>query len=70
MKIDLELDGPLDELIDAFQDSPEKVSKAMGRSLRKLSRFAERAIRCCWGIQQRVLNRIWMLLRCWCNWNP
>ena len=50
MKLDLELDdalknGPnneLDELIDSFQRSPDKVSKAIQRSLRKLSRFAER----------------------------
>ncbi|MGI9276863.1 MAG: hypothetical protein ACR2PT_18705 [Endozoicomonas sp.] len=42
MKLDLELDGPLDDLIEAFQDSPQNVSKAINRSLRKLSRFAER----------------------------
>ena len=42
MKLYLELDETLDALIESFQSSPENVSKAIQRSLRKLSRFAER----------------------------
>ena len=42
MKFDLELDETLDELIANFEDSPRKVNKVIQRSLRKLSRFAER----------------------------
>ncbi|WP_066017710.1 hypothetical protein [Endozoicomonas atrinae] len=44
MKLDLELDSTVDELIDQFDHAPEKVSKAIARSLRKLSRFAERRV--------------------------
>ncbi len=44
MKLDLELDSTVDELIEQFDHAPEKVSKAIARSLRKLSRFAERRI--------------------------
>ncbi len=42
MKIDLELDEMLDELTRDFVGSPRKVNTAIKRSLRKLSRFAER----------------------------
>ncbi len=44
MKLDLELDSTVDELIEQFDHAPEKVSKAIARSLRKLSRFAERRV--------------------------
>ncbi|WP_419835367.1 hypothetical protein [Endozoicomonas atrinae] len=44
MKLDLELDSTVDDLIGQFDHAPEKVSKAIARSLRKLSRFAERRI--------------------------
>lgn len=44
MKLDLELDSTVDELIEQFGHAPEKVSKAIVRSLRKLSRFAERRV--------------------------
>ena len=44
MKLDLELNSVVDELIEHFAYSPEKVSKAIARSLRKLSRFAERRV--------------------------
>ncbi len=44
MKLDLELDSTVDELINQFNHAPEKVSKAIARSLRKLSRFAERRV--------------------------
>ena len=41
MKIEIDLQGGIDDLIESFSDSPEKVAKAIDRSLRKLSRFAE-----------------------------
>ncbi len=44
MKLDLELDSTVDDLIGQFDHAPEKVSKAIARSLRKLSRFPERRI--------------------------
>ncbi|WP_419835262.1 hypothetical protein [Endozoicomonas atrinae] len=44
MKLDLDLDSTVDELIEQFDHAPKKVSKAIARSLRKLSRFAERRI--------------------------
>ena len=44
MKLDLDLDSTVDDLIGQFDHAPEKVSKAIARSLRKLSRFAERRI--------------------------
>ncbi len=44
MKLDLELDNTVDDLIGQFDHAPEKVSQAIARSLRKLSRFAERRV--------------------------
>ena len=41
MKLAIDLDSSIDDLIEAFSDSPEKVAKAIDRALRKLSRFAE-----------------------------
>ena len=41
MKLAIDLDSGIDDLIESFADSPEKVAKAIDRSLRKLSRFAE-----------------------------
>ena len=42
MKIDLEFDDQIEEIIKTFSDSPQLVGKALTRALRKLSRFAER----------------------------
>lgn len=42
MKLELELDDSIDELIRYFQNTPETLQLAIRRSLRKLSRFAER----------------------------
>ncbi|MCW7551772.1 phage tail protein [Endozoicomonas gorgoniicola] len=42
MKIDLELDSQIEDIVSAFRDSPRRVDKALTRALRKLSRFAER----------------------------
>ena len=44
MNISLDLDGEIDSLIEGFRKSPEKVSKATERALRKLSKFAERKV--------------------------
>ena len=62
MKFDLELDETLDELISRFEDSPRKVDKAIQRSLRKLSRFAERRtlreLSRQQGITQKLLKKL------------
>ncbi|WP_257287969.1 hypothetical protein [Endozoicomonas sp. SESOKO2] len=42
MKLELELDDSIDELIHYFKNTPETLQLAIRRSLRKLSRFAER----------------------------
>lgn len=42
MRIDLDVQGDIDDLIRGFKQSPGKVSQAIRRALRKLSRFAER----------------------------
>ncbi|MET4695003.1 hypothetical protein [Endozoicomonas lisbonensis] len=42
MRLDLDVQGDIDGLIRDFKDSPKKVTKAIHRALRKLSRFAER----------------------------
>ncbi len=58
MKLDLELDSTVDELIEQFDHAPEKVSKAIARSLRKLSRFAERRVLRELGRQQSISQKV------------
>ncbi|MGI9279265.1 MAG: hypothetical protein ACR2PX_06495 [Endozoicomonas sp.] len=42
MKLELELDDSIEELISDFQNTPDKLQLAIRRALRKLSRFTER----------------------------
>ncbi len=62
MKLDLELDDSLDDLIESFQQAPEKVDLATRRALKKLSRFAERrtlrALARQQGITQKQLKEL------------
>ncbi|WP_299735682.1 hypothetical protein [uncultured Endozoicomonas sp.] len=58
MKLDLELDSTVDELIEQFHSAPEIVSKAIARSLRKLSRFAERRVLRELARQQNITQKV------------
>lgn len=42
MKLAIDLNSEINDLIESFSDAPGKVGKATDRALRKLSRFAER----------------------------
>ena len=58
MKLDLELDHSIDELVDGFSQAPEQVSKAIARSLRKLSRFAEKRVLRDLARQQNITQKL------------
>ncbi|WP_062262447.1 hypothetical protein [Endozoicomonas arenosclerae] len=62
MELDLELDDSIDDLIESFKHAPEKIDLATRRTLKKLSRFAERrtlrALARQQGITQKQLKEL------------